>query len=337
MITRARVSDIVNARLPEAELVDALKQLSCSEISLEILRLFIEETSGTALGKDELPPGAGLIDVSGTGGSGMAHFNTSTFCAFVLASGGVGVAKFGNRASHSGAGSADLLEALGIPLDLPPARVADVIEKSGVAFLFAPHYYPGLKRLAPARKAVGQPTIFNHIGPLLNPIDPEFRLLGISSQQIYPLMVQYLSDAKHAGALVVRSQMGVDELVPGTHNAVFHVKNGIARESSFSANGLCPFSENGGNEENAPRTTFDLAHNRNLFESLLSSGLSSGGSEEMQPWLDLVCLNAGAGFFVTGKAPSIEDGAEMAKDLICGGRVREKFDEVRRVYEKCAA
>ena len=330
MIARQRVADIVNARLPEDELVEALKQLSCQEICLETLRMFIEETRSTALGKAELPSGTGLIDVSGTGGSGMAHFNTSTFCAFVLAAGGVRVAKFGNRASRSGAGSADLLEALGIPLDLPPAKVGDVIEKSGVAFLFAPHYYPGLKRLAAARKAAGQPTVFNHIGPLLNPINPEFRLLGISSKHVYPLVVEYLKDTKHAGALVVRSEFGIDELVPGTSNAVFHLTSGISKDASFAASGVCPFQ---GQENNGSTTTFDLSHNMKVFEALMRSG----AAEEKQPWLDLVCLNAGAGFFVAGAADGIEEGAELAKDLICGGKVREKFEEVRQVYEKCAA
>lgn len=331
MITRQRVADIVNARLPEDELVEALKQLSCREICLETLRMFIEETRSTALGKAELPSGAGLIDVSGTGGSGMAHFNTSTFCAFVLAAGGVRVAKFGNRASRSGAGSADLLEALGIPLDLPPAKVADVIEKSGVAFLFAPHYYPGLKRLAAARKAAGQPTVFNHIGPLLNPINPEFRLLGISSEHVYPLVVDYLKDTKHAGALVVRSEFGVDELVPGTSNTVFHIKEGVSKDASFAANGLCPFEHV--QEHNGTAKTFDLPHNIKVFEALMHPGVP----EEKQPWLDLVSLNAGAGFFVAGVVGGIEDGAALAKELICGGRVREKFEEVRQVYEKCAA
>lgn len=340
MISRERVADIVNARLPESELVDALKQLSCGEISLETLRMFIEETRSTALGKADLPPGAGLIDVSGTGGSGMAHFNTSTFCAFVLSAAGVRVAKFGNRASRSGAGSADLLEALGIPLDLPAAKVADVIEKSGVAFLFAPHYYPGLKRLASARKAVGQPTIFNHIGPLLNPVEPEYRLLGISSQHVYPLVVQYLRDTKHAGALVVRSESGIDELIPGTQNSAFHIKDGSAKDSSFAAKGRFPFTgEKGIDEKQRPsatqiqKSTFDLAHNMKVFEMLMRPGAES----EKQPWLDLVCLNAGAGLFVAGAATGIEEGAASAKDLICSGRVREKFEEVRRAYEKCAA
>ncbi|MBA3995465.1 MAG: anthranilate phosphoribosyltransferase [Cyanobacteria bacterium DS2.3.42] len=328
MITREKVTDIVNARLTDEDLVEALKQLSTKDITLEVLRMFIEETRATADGRDELPSGTGLIDVSGTGGSGIAHFNTSTFCAFVLAAGDVRVAKFGNRASRSGAGSADLLEALGIPLDLPAAKVADVIAAAGVAFLFAPHYYPGLKRLAPARKAAGQPTVFNHIGPLLNPISPEYRVLGIASEHVYPIVVEYLQQSKSGQSLVVRSQFGLDELVPGSLNTANYVSGGTVHNLSFSAQGTPPFDGN-----NAQSMNLDLEHNVGVFNKLMDKQSFA----DVQPWLDLVCLNAGAGFFVTGTVGSIDDGIVVAKDLICGGRVREKFDEVRRVYEKCAA
>ncbi|MCC7528976.1 MAG: anthranilate phosphoribosyltransferase [Candidatus Melainabacteria bacterium] len=328
MISREQVTDIVNARLTDEELVEALKQLSTGAVTLEVLRMFIEETRATAEGKNDLPAGTGLIDVSGTGGSGIAHFNTSTFCAFVLAAGGVKVAKFGNRASRSGAGSADLLEALGIPLDLPAARVADVIARAGVAFLFAPHYYPGLKRLAPARKAAGQPTVFNHIGPLLNPISPEFRLLGIASEHVYPLIVQYLQESNSGQSLVVRSQFGIDELVPGSLNTASYVSGGTVQDLSFSVQGGPLFDG-----DSAKRIDLDLAHNVSVFNQLMDTRPNT----DVQPWLDLVCLNAGAGFFVTGTVSSIDDGIIVARDLICGGRVKEKVDEVRRVYEKCAA
>ena len=328
MISRDRVADIVNCRLAEDELVSELRRLSGDNISLEILRMFIEETRSTAAEKDKLPAGYGLIDVSGTGGSGIAHFNTSTFCAFVLAAAVVKVAKFGNRASRSGTGSADLLEALGIPLDLPAERVADVIERAGIAFLFAPHYYPGLKGLAAARKAVGQPTIFNHIGPLLNPVSPEFRLLGIASEHAYPIMVDYLNEVKAGRTIVVRSELGVDELVPGSSNAVKYISDGSVQDLSFSAQGISPFSS-----DNGKQLDFDLKHNLKVFNELIN--MQSG--HEPQPWLDLVVLNAGAGFFVAGTVDSINDGTILAKDLISGGRVKEKFDEVRRVYEKCAA
>ncbi len=328
MISREKVNDIVNARLTDDELVEALKQLSTSDVTLEVLRMFIEETRATAFGKSDLPAGSGLIDVSGTGGSGIAHFNTSTFCAFVLAAGGVKVAKFGNRASRSGAGSADLLEALGIPLDLPAARVADVIERASVAFLFAPHYYPGLKRLASARKAAGQPTVFNHIGPLLNPISPEYRLLGIASEHVYPLVVQYLQESNSGRSLVVRSQLGIDELVPGSLNTASFVSGGTVQNLSFAARGNPLFDG-----DNARQMDLDLAHNVSVFNNLLDTRSNT----DAKPWLDLVCLNAGAGFFIAGTVGSIDDGITVARDLICGGRVREKFDEVRRVYEKCAA
>ncbi|HNB22841.1 MAG TPA: anthranilate phosphoribosyltransferase [Candidatus Melainabacteria bacterium] len=327
LIERRRVADIVNARLSEEELVAVLLEISSQPLSADLMRLFIEETRKTVVGKDELPAGTGLIDVSGTGGSGLAHFNTSTFCAFVLAAGGVNVAKFGNRASRSGAGSADLLEAMGIPLNLPSARVGDVLEAAGVAFLFAPHYYPGLKKLAAARKAVGQPTIFNHIGPLLNPIEPEYRVFGMSSQAVTLRAAEVLKES-HARALIVTSQLGLDELMPGAFNHVLLVNQGAVSDISFAASGASLYDGRDGKQ-----LRFDLQHNKNLFSRLLETRSKT----ESQPWLDLVCLNSGAGFFVAGAADSIESGAEMARELIVCGGVKEKFNAVRRVYEKCAA
>ncbi len=328
MIERDRVADIVNARLTEGELVEALQQLSLQPLSTDVMRLFIEETRKTVVGKEVLPAGVGLMDVSGTGGSGIAHFNTSTFCAFVLAAGGVKVAKFGNRASRSGAGSADLLEAMGIPLNLPAARVSEVIERAGVAFLFAPHYYPGLKKLAAARKAVGQPTIFNHIGPLLNPVEPEYRVFGMSSQAVTLRAAEYLQESKCGRVLIVSSHMGMDELMPGTFNHALYVNNGSLQDLSFVGPGTSLFNGSDGKQMH-----FDLQHNIDVFNQLVKTPSQS----ESQPWIDLVCLNAGAGFFVAGISGSITDGIERAKELITSGRVKDKFDEVRRVYEKCAA
>lgn len=324
---RELVSDIVNVRLSDDELVEVLKQVSTLPVSAELMRLFIEETRKTVVGKEDLPAGAGLIDVSGTGGSGLAHFNTSTFCAFVLAAGHVNVGKFGNRASRSGAGSADLLEALGIPLNLPAARVGEVIERAGVAFLFAPQYYPGLKRLALARKAVGRPTIFNHIGPLLNPLEPAYRVFGVSSQTVALPAAEYLEKLS-SRVLIVTSQLGMDELMPGIYNHVLLVHGGATRDLSFAASGSALFDGQDGKQ-----LQFDLQHNLKVFSRLMEIRSQS----ELYPWLDLVCLNAGAGFFVAGIVDSITDGIEHAKELIFSGRVKEKFDQVRLAYEKCAA
>lgn len=329
-VDRQKVSDIVNARLSEDELLSALREISAEQVSAEMMRLFIEETVKTVVGKEDLPSGEGLIDVSGTGGSGLAHFNTSTFCAFVLAAGGLKVAKFGNRASRRGAGSADLLEALGIPLDLPSSRVAELIERAGVAFLFAPSYYPGLKMLAAARKAVGQPTIFNHIGPLLNPVEPEYRVFGVSAHSIASRAAEYLQESNKR-VLVVTSRLGLDELMPGEFNHVLFVREGAIQDLSFAAPGNSLFDGKDGKD--GRNLHFDLHHNVDLFNQLMQTRSNT----DSQPWLDLVCLNAGAGFFVAGKAEDIVAGAEHARKLILDGTVKEKFDEVRSAYEKCAA
>lgn len=327
VLERERIADIVNARLPDDQLVDALREISALPLSAALMRLFIEETRKTVVGKDDLPSGTGLIDVSGTGGSGFAHFNTSTFCAFVLASGGVKVAKFGNRASRSGAGSADLLESMGIPLNLPAARVNEAIESAGVAFLFAPHYYPGLRKLAAARKAVGRPTIFNHIGPLLNPVEPEHRVFGMSSQAVTLHAAEFLQES-NASTLVVTSQSGLDELMPGSFNHVLFVNGGTIQDLSFRAGGASLFDGQDGK-----KLQFDLKHNIDVFKHLMDTRSVS----ENQPWLDLVCLNSGAGFFAAGITSDIESGIERARDLIFSGHVKDTFERARQIYEKCAA
>ncbi len=276
-----------------------------------------------------LPSGAGLIDISGTGGSGLSHFNTSTFCAFILAAGGVSVAKFGNRASRSGSGSADILENLGFRLDVPSSQVTSLLEESQVAFLFAPHYYPGLKTLAAARRAAGRSTVFNHIGPLLNPIHPEFRLMGVSNPEAFNLIPSYLEKSyRHifTNSVIVRSKIGMDELIPGSANEVFHVTLGTITDKSFVAKGSKFFAPG---TDQAQLLT--LEHNSSLFLKLLSA------PAENQPWFDLVALNAGAGFFAAKKVATIDDGIELAKELLESGKVKTKFDQVRSAYEKCSA
>jgi anthranilate phosphoribosyltransferase len=329
MITRDHVSDIVRARLPQDELVNALLTLSEQALTIETLEMFIEETRATAEGAEHLPSGVGLLDVSGTGGSGLSHFNTSTFCAFILAAGGVSVAKFGNRASRSGSGSADILEKLGFRLDVPSKQVASLLSESQVAFLFAPHYYPGLKTLAAARRAAGKSTVFNHIGPLLNPIHPEFRLMGVSNQEAFNLIPRYLERSRahiFTNSLIVRSKIGMDELIPGSWNEVFQITQGVIADKSFTAQG---------NKFFAPGTDqaqlLSLEHNSALFLKLLD------GPKDNQPWYDLVVLNAGAGFFAAQRVSSIDEGIERARELLESGQVKKKFDQVRRAYEKCSA
>src|SRR5262249_54843781 len=161
------------------------------------------------------------------GGSGLPHFNVSTAVAFVLAAADKKVAKCGNRSAGSRCGSFDLLEALGVPFVVPPQAVPEIMDEVGVAFLFVQQYYPGLAKLAPIRKALGKRTIFNNLGPLINPIKPFYRVMGISCPMAQETMASYLSGDKTVRrSLLVRSSNGLDELESGVGNVVFDVFQG---------------------------------------------------------------------------------------------------------------
>ncbi|HEY9786915.1 MAG TPA: hypothetical protein V6D17_16105 [Candidatus Obscuribacterales bacterium] len=228
MLGRGTISDIVNCRLPESEIVAQLSALAPENIDADLIASFVEEIRATTRATDlnMLARFDDVLDCSGTGGSGLSHFNTSTLSALVLAAAGVRVAKFGNRSSRGGCGSFDLLEAVGIRTSPHLEHVCELLETVGLAYLFAPRYYPCLAKLAPARRQIGKATIFNYIGPLLNPVAPRYRVFGVSNAAICRAAAQYLCRNGIIRAFVVRSYNGLDELMPGSANLVYEVAGG---------------------------------------------------------------------------------------------------------------
>src|SRR5688572_31420127 len=162
----------------------------------------------------EVPDASALVDTCGTGGGAVTTFNISTAAAFVAAGAGVRIAKHGNRSFSSRCGSADILEALGVHIELTPDGMADVLERAGIVFMFAPLLHPAMRHVAPVRRELGMPTIMNLLGPLTNPASARRQVVGVADPALMDLIAGALHQLGHLRALVVHGEPGLDELSP---------------------------------------------------------------------------------------------------------------------------
>ncbi len=259
----------------------------------------------------------GLIDNCGTGGDGAGTFNISTATSFVLAAGGLGVAKHGNRSVSSRCGSADVLERLGVAVDLAPEAAASAIDTCGFAFLFSPRYHPGLARVGAVRRAIGVPTLFNILGPLVNPAPVTRQLVGVYDAKLAETMALVLKDRGLEEAMIVHGEGGLDEITLHGPTEVVHLREGRVERAVFSPEdaGLsrAPLAELRGGH--------DPSHNARLIEAVFAG--------EKSARRDIVCLNAAAGFLVGGVVTGLRDGAGRAAQLLDSGEVRAKLEAVR--------
>ena len=261
------------------------------------------------------------IDTCGTGGDGLGSFNVSTAAAVLAAAAGAKVIKHGNRSVTSKCGSADLLEAAGIPLELSPAGSLKVLEEVGITFLYAPTYHPAMRHAGPVRLALGLPTIFNLLGPLCNPGRVKRQLLGINDGERVGDFADVLRGLGHERALVVHGGGGADELTLEEGNRVAIV--GELRGGGFTARdlGLKPAhasSAKGG----------DAAANARLLDGIFA-GVPG-------PLADVVLLNAAASLVVAGVADSAREGLDRACEAIQKGAAKLKVQEWRRVAGEVA-
>jgi anthranilate phosphoribosyltransferase len=243
-----------------------------------------------------VPPGSVLVDTCGTGGDGAHTVNISTMAALVLAGAGLNVAKHGNRAASSSCGSADVLERLGVVIDLPPAAVEACLAEEGPAFCFAPVFHPALRHAAGPRRELGIPTFFNILGPLSNPARPAVQVVGVADERLAPVVADVLA-ARGTSAWVVRGQDGLDELTTTGPSQVWRCAGGIVTQHTVHPADLgiappAPGGLRGG----------DAAHNALVVEAFLDG--------ERGPVRDAVLLNAAAGL-VAARA-LVEPDAEAA-------------------------
>ena len=270
----------------------------------------------------DVPAKAGVyMDNCGTGGDGLNTFNISTASAFVLAGAGVQMAKHGNRKISSASGSADVLEALGIHTDITIEQTVELLETEGIAFLYAPNVHPKLKRIGEVRRALGKPTIFNLVGPLTNPVSLSTQFTGINRPNFVMEYASVLQMLGRERAMVVSGPQGLDEASLAGQNTFVLVDKGDLIPFSLTAEdaGLsyAPLeSIRGGNaDENAV-----------IMRKLLAG--------EQSAYFDTVLLNAGIGLFSYGKAETVKEGVDMARDSIFSGRALQKLEAVAAFSEK---
>jgi anthranilate phosphoribosyltransferase len=267
-----------------------------------------------------------ILDVVGTGGDRLGTINISTTAAILCAAAGVTVAKHGNRAVTSQAGSADVLEALGIPIDLTPLEAARSLREHNFAFFFAPDYHPAFKHISPARKLCagrGQPTIFNLLGPLLNPARPSAMLMGVPRPELCEPFAHALQSLGVRRAMVVCGKIPaagfLDELSTLGENTIAE----FYQERGFTVSTMLPDQFPLQAAALADLLGGDKKINANIVRDILCG-------QERGPKRDAVLLNAAAALFVAGKTESLADGWDLAGTTIDGGHAKAKLAELVR-------
>ena len=270
-----------------------------------------------------------LIDTCGTGGDFSGSFNISTAAALVVAAAGIAVAKHGNRAASSRCGSADVLEALGLPVDLEPEQVGRSIDELGIGFLFAPRYHPAMRHAAEARRQLGIRTVFNLLGPLTNPAGARRQLIGVPSVEAVARIAGVLRELGAEAALVVHGEEGLDEISVSGPTRIAIVRDGSVEERTIAPQdlGLSVFAPGeiagGDPEENA---------------GILREVTEGKGSEARRA---VVAANAGSAIWIAGGAPSIRAGVETARELLAAGAAAQLLDDLiaftRRMTASSAA
>jgi anthranilate phosphoribosyltransferase len=257
-----------------------------------------------------------LVDIVGTGGDGSNTFNISTTSAFVAAGAGLKVAKHGNRAMSSRCGSADVLETLGVKIELTPQQVQQCVENVGIGFMFAQAFHPAMKYAASPRREIGIRTVFNILGPLTNPAGAQYQVIGVPNPEIGDKIALALQHLDIKRALVVHGLNGIDELSISGTSSVWEVSSDAAMSHYF----ITP-EEVG--LESAPAEAVkggEPADNADILRSVLK-GVKS-------PRRDVVLLNAAAGIYVGGLARSLKDAVGLARESIDSGRAAEKLDKL---------
>lgn len=256
-----------------------------------------------------------LVDTCGTGGDASGLFNVSTAAAFVAAAAGARVAKHGNRSISSKSGSADLLEAAGVRLDISPRQVAECVEKVGVGFMFAPAHHGAMKHAIGPRREMGVRTLFNVLGPLTNPAGAPNQVLGVFSAELLEPLAQVLQRLGSDHVLVVHSRDGLDEISIAGPTDVAELKRGLIRRFSIQPEDF-----------GIPRGPIETIKAADAGDSLRI--IRSVLEDHTGPARDIVVLNAGAAIYASGIANSLAEGTMKADAAIASGAARNKLDQL---------
>jgi anthranilate phosphoribosyltransferase len=264
-----------------------------------------------------------LVDTAGTGGDGSGTFNISTTAALVAAACGAAVAKHGNRAASSRSGSADMLEALGVPISLTPEQAAAMIETHGFGYLHAPDHHPAMRHAGPVRRSLGVRTVFNLLGPLTNPAGARRQVIGVYAGQWVEPMAHALVALGCEHGMVVHGDPGIDELSPCGATTVATVRNGEVTVTQLDARelgiGLCTLADLAGG---------DPQRNAEITLAVLSG--------ESGPAADATALNAAAALVVAGRAADLGEGVEQAREAVRSGAALATLAALRAAGKELA-
>jgi anthranilate phosphoribosyltransferase len=259
--------------------------------------------------------GVPVVDVVGTGGDRSGTFNISTTAAFIAAGAGCTVAKHGNRSASSKCGSADVLEALGIVIDLEPEATVDLIRETGFGFFYAPRYHPAMRHAGPVRKELGIPTVFNFLGPLANPAGATRMAVGVSDHKMAERMIGVLARLGAEYAFVVYGEDGLDEVTTTGPTYIYRLKSGEITHAEFTPEDF-----------GVPRAQLaDLLGGDAAENTRITRGILAG---DRGPKRDIAVVNAAAAIVAGGLAPGFVEAVGLAQEAIDSGRAAEVLENV---------
>ena len=322
------------------EMIDLVRQIMRGEVSPTLVAAIVaglrvkKETIGEITGaarvmrelaaKVDVGTPAHFVDIVGTGGDGAHTFNISTASMFVVAAAGARVAKHGNRGVSSKSGSADVLEAFGVAIDLAPVDVASCLDETGIGFMFAPNHHPAMKAVAPIRRELGVRTLFNILGPLANPANAPNILMGVFHPDLVGIQARVLQRLGATRALIVWGEDGIDEISLGAPTKVAELRDGRVEEYS-----LDPAELGFARVPTRELAVADAMESRaRVIEAL---------EDRAGPARDIVALNAGAALYVAGRAASMAEGVALARKALASGAARAKLDLFAETTRRLAA
>ena len=318
---RAAMDEIMSGRATPAQTAAFIVSLRTKGETAEEITGLVQGMRDAMIGVDT---GGVVVDTAGTGGDRSGTFNISTTAALIAAGAGARVAKHGNRAASSESGSADVLEALGFAIDLPPEATAQMIEETRFGFFFAPRYHPAMRHAGPVRRELGVPTVFNFLGPLCNPAGATRQALGVADPRMAERMIEVLRNLGSEYAFVFYGEDGLDELTVTGPSYIYRLRGGEITHAEFTPEDF-----------GVPRSPAealrggDAARNAGITRDVLSG--------QPGPARDVSLINAAAAIVAAGLAEGFVEGVEAAAAAVDGGAARDVLERAAALSRDLAS